>query len=126
MCLDGNAQFGSFCGFCSVESECIAQVLESVVGAVGQQMFGTAYGVYECIVVDKALFFKHSQVKCDIVGDKIVFGPVELFDFVSEFCFGVRGFVLNNIGGDVVHFHCFNADGDFRGAEFVKNFYVLF
>ena len=112
--------------FCLVESQCIAEVLQAVVGHIGVEVFGASEGVDEGVGILKALFFEHIQIEVDVVGDKEVLRTVELVDPGSELGRTERRFVFNDLRSDVVHLHRFEADRHFTAAELIIDLYLLF
>ena len=125
MGFDGDPPFLCLRLFLFVEPQCIAKVLQPVVGLVWQQMTSDTHGIDQRVAVVKALFLQHTQIEADIVGDEIVLGVVVLLYRRGKFRFTERGSALKALRSDIVYLHRFDRDGHRRGAELVIDLDVL-
>ena len=126
VCLDRDTKVVCLLLFCLVEPQCIAEILQAVVGHFRVEVFGASEGIDEGVGILKTLFFQHIEIEVDVVGDKEVLRAVELFDPFSESGLAERRFVFDDLGGDVVHLHRFEADRHLTAAEFIIDLYLLF
>lgn len=124
--FDRDTKVVGFFLFCLVEPQCIAEVLQAVVGHIGVEVFGASEGVDEGVGIFKTLFCEHIQVEVDVVCDEEVLCTVKLVDLGSELGLAERRFAFDDLRGDVVHLHRFEADRYLTAAELIIDLYLLF